>query len=133
MSEQNELQREATIQSPEPVEGGMSTSTSSADGGRERLQREIQGTRLADSGPNKVWPILKWGGLLLVIGGLLIAPNFVGRYTLFVLSLWAVTTIAAQGLNLTMGYAGKVSLAQAAFMGIGAYVSVQGSAFLRYE
>src|SRR6185436_5225556 len=31
--------------------------------------------------------------------------------------------IAVQGLNLTMGYAGKVSLAQASFMGIGVYTS----------
>ena len=30
-------------------------------------------------------------------------------------------TIAALGLNLTLGYAGQVSLAQAAFVGIGAY------------
>ena len=88
------------------------------------LKREIQGSQLVDGGPTKWWQILKWGGLLLLIGGLLAAPLLVSNYILFVLSLWAVTTIAAQGLNLTMGYAGKISLAQAAFMGIGAYVSV---------
>ena len=38
-----------------------------------------------------------------------------------ILSEWAVLTIAAIGLNLTLGYAGQVSLAQAAFVGIGAY------------
>ena len=32
-------------------------------------------------------------------------------------------TIAAIGLNLTLGYAGQVSLAQAAFVGIGAYIT----------
>ena len=31
--------------------------------------------------------------------------------------------IAAMGLNLTLGYAGQVSLAQAAFVGIGAYTT----------
>ena len=33
------------------------------------------------------------------------------------------TTIAAMGLNLTLGYAGQVSLAQGAFVGIGAYAA----------
>ncbi len=36
-------------------------------------------------------------------------------------SIWAVLTIAALGLNLTLGYAGQISLAQGAFVGIGAY------------
>jgi branched-chain amino acid transport system permease protein len=34
-----------------------------------------------------------------------------------------VTTIAAIGLNLTLGYAGQISLAQASFVGIGAYTA----------
>ena len=32
-------------------------------------------------------------------------------------------SIAAMGLNLTLGYAGQVRLAQAGFMGIGAYIT----------
>lgn len=44
-------------------------------------------------------------------------------YGVYLLSLWAVYTIAAMGLNLTLGYAGQVSLAQAAFVGIGAYTT----------
>lgn len=36
---------------------------------------------------------------------------------------WLLFSIAALGLNLTLGYAGQVSLAQASFMGIGAYVT----------
>ena len=44
-------------------------------------------------------------------------------YGIFILSTWAVMTIAAIGLNLTLGYAGQISLAQAAFVGIGAYVT----------
>lgn len=43
------------------------------------------------------------------------------RYGLFILSMWLVTSIAAMGVNLIMGYAGQESLAQAAFLGIGAY------------
>ncbi|MEM7537708.1 MAG: branched-chain amino acid ABC transporter permease [Chloroflexota bacterium] len=97
---------------------------SQAENRNPEIQHEIQGTKLLGAQVHASWPLLKWGGLLLVILALLAAPMFASRYILFVLSLWAVTTIAAQGLNLTMGYAGKISLAQAAFMGIGAYVSV---------
>jgi branched-chain amino acid transport system permease protein len=54
---------------------------------------------------------------------LLVAPFLFKPYGIFILSTWAVMTIAAIGLNLTLGYAGQVSLAQAAFVGIGAYVT----------
>lgn len=60
---------------------------------------------------------------LIVIAGLIIVPMNFNRYGLFILSQWAVMTIAAMGLNLTLGYAGQVSLAQGAFVGIGAYAS----------
>ncbi len=39
------------------------------------------------------------------------------------LTSWLMFSIAAMGLNLTLGYAGQISLAQASFMGIGAYVT----------
>ncbi|MBR1210639.1 branched-chain amino acid ABC transporter permease [Bradyrhizobium sp. JYMT SZCCT0180] len=58
---------------------------------------------------------------VVVIAALIIAPMYLNRYGLFILSQWAVMTIAAMGLNLTLGYAGQVSLAQGAFVGIGAY------------
>jgi len=54
---------------------------------------------------------------------LLIAPLGLRPYGIFILSMWAVMTIAAIGLNFTLGYAGQISLAQAAFVGIGAYVT----------
>jgi branched-chain amino acid transport system permease protein len=54
---------------------------------------------------------------------LLIAPLGLKPYGIFILSMWAVMTIAAIGLNLTLGYAGQISLAQAAFVGIGAYIT----------
>jgi len=59
----------------------------------------------------------------LAIAALVAAPFFLRPYGIYVLSLWAVMTMAAIGLNLTLGYAGQVSLAQAAFVGIGAYTS----------
>jgi branched-chain amino acid transport system permease protein len=56
-----------------------------------------------------------------VVLALILVPMTFNRYGLFILSQWAVMTIAAMGLNLTLGYAGQVSLAQGAFVGIGAY------------
>jgi branched-chain amino acid transport system permease protein len=57
-------------------------------------------------------------GLVLL---LILAPFALKPYGIYLLSLWVVMTIAAIGLNLTLGYAGQISLAQAAFVGIGAY------------
>src|SRR5438876_8814525 len=63
-------------------------------------------------------------GFLLVAAVLLIAAPFgLKPYGIYLLSLWAVMTIAAIGLNLTLGYAGQISLAQASFVGIGAYTA----------
>jgi branched-chain amino acid transport system permease protein len=61
--------------------------------------------------------------LALVAVFLLAAPFGFKPYGIFILSMWAVMTIAAIGLNLTLGYAGQISLAQAAFVGIGAYIT----------
>ncbi|MCZ8261069.1 MAG: branched-chain amino acid ABC transporter permease, partial [Beijerinckiaceae bacterium] len=63
--------------------------------------------------------------LTLVLGAAILwfVPIGMGRYGTYVLSLWMVMSIAVMGLNLTLGYAGLKSLAQAAFMGIGAYTT----------
>jgi branched-chain amino acid transport system permease protein len=61
--------------------------------------------------------------LLLAVAVLIALPWGLGRYGIYILTLWAVTSIAAIGLNLTLGYAGQVSLAQGAFVGIGAYTA----------
>jgi len=64
-------------------------------------------------------------GIVLAAAGafLLVAPFGLKPYGIFILTMWAVMTIAAIGLNLTLGYAGQISLAQAAFVGIGAYIT----------
>jgi branched-chain amino acid transport system permease protein len=51
------------------------------------------------------------------------APFGLKPFGIYIISLWAVLTIAAIGLNLTLGYAGQVSMAQGAFVGIGAYAT----------
>ena len=66
---------------------------------------------------------LKLGFGIVAIAALIIVPMNFNRYGLFILSQWAVMTIAAMGLNLTLGYAGQVSLGQVAFYGLGAYTS----------
>jgi branched-chain amino acid transport system permease protein len=45
------------------------------------------------------------------------------RYGTYILTLWLVTAVAAMGVNLIVGYAGQETLAQAAFLGIGAYTT----------
>src|SRR5262249_61002703 len=67
--------------------------------------------------------LLAGGVLALATVFLLLAPFAFRPYGIFILTMWAVMTIAAIGLNLTLGYAGQISLAQAAFAGIGAYVT----------
>lgn len=61
--------------------------------------------------------------LALGIAALVVAPIGQGNYIVYTLCSWLLFSIAAMGLNLTLGYAGQVSLAQAAFMGIGAYIT----------
>ena len=61
------------------------------------------------------------GGLLLV--ALVLAPLGQGSYVIYTLCSWLIFAIAAMGLNLTLGYAGQISLAQASFMAIGAYTT----------
>ena len=61
--------------------------------------------------------------LLLAVLILIAVPFALKPYGIYLLSLWVVMTIAAIGLNLTLGYAGQISLAQGAFVGIGAYAA----------
>jgi branched-chain amino acid transport system permease protein len=65
--------------------------------------------------------VLRAGVVAALVVLLVVVPLGLRRYGIYVMSLWAVMTIAAMGLNLTLGYAGQVSLAQGAFVGIGAY------------
>lgn len=52
---------------------------------------------------------------------LLVAPQFLKNYGIYLLTYWLIFIIATMGLNLTVGYAGQKSLGHAAFFGIGAY------------
>jgi branched-chain amino acid transport system permease protein len=58
------------------------------------------------------------------------SPFFLGSYVVHIMSMVGIAVILALGLNLLMGYAGQVSLANAAFFGIGAYmVAILGNTY----
>jgi branched-chain amino acid transport system permease protein len=59
-----------------------------------------------------------------IIVGVLVAlalPFAINSYLLFVLELFLVNMVAAQGLNLLVGYSGQIALAHGAFFAVGAY------------
>jgi branched-chain amino acid transport system permease protein len=68
--------------------------------------------------------VVKWASLAGGVAFLVVFPIGRASSTLVDLGLFVVFAIVCVGLNLTHGFAGKVSLAQAGFLGIGAYVSV---------
>jgi len=63
--------------------------------------------------------------LALVIALVLVAalPPFLSRYGVNLMTQLCVYLMAVLGLNLIVGYAGQMSIGQAAFYGIGAYVA----------
>lgn len=65
----------------------------------------------------------QWLAVLAVLVALALLPLGLKRFGIYMLSLWCVFVVAGHGLNLTMGYAGQISLGHAAFFGIGAYAS----------
>ncbi len=63
---------------------------------------------------------------VLLVAGLAVlvaVAAFAKRSEVYLLTLTLVYLMATFGLNLTVGYAGQMSLGQAAFFGIGAYVA----------
>lgn len=61
--------------------------------------------------------------IVAALAVLIVVPLGQKNYIIYVMCSWLMFSIAAMGLNLTLGYAGQVSLAQASFIGIGAYIT----------
>ena len=61
--------------------------------------------------------------LVIGVAAFAILPLFLKSYGVYLCTLFCVTLMATFGLNLTIGYAGQMSLGQAAFYGIGAYIA----------
>ena len=76
--------------------------------------------------PLETWTgvVVKWVTLSGCLAFLLVFPIGRAASTLLDMGLFAVFGMVCIGTNLVHGFAGKVTLAQAAFLGIGAYVSV---------
>jgi len=71
------------------------------------------------------------GGALVVLA---LLPLAFEQYKLYIASLTLVYLVLAIGLNLTLGYAGQISLGHAAFMAFGAYaVAILGQRGLPFE
>lgn len=66
---------------------------------------------------------IHWAGLVLGAGLALALPLIVGEYYLMLAVSFMIFLIGAVGLNITLGLAGLISLAHAALMGMGAYVT----------
>jgi branched-chain amino acid transport system permease protein len=66
------------------------------------------------------WQVAGWA-----IAGLaaITLPAYASGYLLFMATLVAINIIATVGLNITVGYAGLLSIGHSAFIGVGAYVS----------
>ena len=64
--------------------------------------------------------------LAAVVVAFAILPVFLKSYGVYLCTLFCVYLMATFGLNLTVGYAGQMSLGQAAFLGIGAYIAAIG-------
>jgi branched-chain amino acid transport system permease protein len=71
---------------------------------------------------------------IALLGLLALLPLGFEQYKLYVASLTLVYLVMAIGLNLTLGYAGQISLAHGAFMAFGSYaVAILGPRGLPFE
>ena len=68
---------------------------------------------------------MRVGGCSALVRLLLLALRSLAlkNYGIYLLTLWCIYVIAGMGLNLTVGYAGQMSIGHAAFLGIGAYTA----------
>ncbi|MFN0300987.1 MAG: ABC transporter permease subunit, partial [Burkholderiales bacterium] len=73
---------------------------------------------------DKFPPALVWTGRIGVFAFFVALP-FISQqdYFIHVVSLALIFSVAALGMQLLLGYAGLLSVGQAAFLGIGAYTS----------
>lgn len=64
--------------------------------------------------------IIGWLAALIIV---LLLPPFLGKYSVFLLSLLAVYALVSLGLNLLMGYTGQIAAGHAGFLALGAYLT----------
>ena len=69
---------------------------------------------------------MRLAAIAILVALFAILPVFLKSYGVYLCTLFCVYLMATYGLNLTIGYAGQMSLGQAAFLGIGAYIAAIG-------
>jgi len=69
------------------------------------------------------WQSFGFYGFIIVIAAAIALPSILEPYRLFLATLVCIYVVIVIGLNIVMGYSGQISIAQAAFMGIGAYTT----------
>jgi len=68
-------------------------------------------------------PYFEWTAVAVLGLIALTLPAYASVYVLYMASLVAINSIATVGLNLTVGYAGLLSIGHSAFIGVGAYAA----------
>ena len=63
---------------------------------------------------------IKW---VVIAGLILLVPLFVSNYWVGLLTLCAIASIGAIGLNILTGFTGQISIGVGAFLGVGGYTS----------
>jgi len=61
--------------------------------------------------------------IAVIIGVLLLVPVFTSNYWIGLLTLCAIASIGAIGLNILTGFTGQISIGVGAFLGVGGYTS----------
>src|SRR5699024_8133053 len=62
--------------------------------------------------------------VFVLIALVLLAPFLVSNYVIGLLTLCAIASIGAIGLNILTGFTGQISIGVGAFLGVGGYTSV---------
>lgn len=83
-----------------------------------RFRTHAEEARYIRTPPQAAW-------FIALIIGLLALPQIVGLYLTGVLSVMFITLMAVYGLQVTVGTAGQINVAQSAFMGLGAYAAAK--------
>jgi branched-chain amino acid transport system permease protein len=81
---------------------------------KERYEDELT---IFETDYGRLWLAI---GLSILFGAV---PFVSGPYLLYVLNIIAITSIAAIGLNILIGFTGQISLGHGAFFGVGAYAA----------
>jgi len=81
---------------------------------KERYEDELT---IFETDYGRLWLAI---GLSMLFGAV---PFVSGPYLLYVLNIIAITSIAAIGLNILIGFTGQISLGHGAFFGVGAYAA----------